>query len=901
MAFDAAAFVASKTKKKTGGFDVDQFLISRGIEPKADLSTVEGLSTYATRKGLGKEAAKITGQTPELSFLQRLGAGLGAFNPANAVYETERIQGKDPTGLLFPKTYATDIAKGLGAAITGRDLQPDRKMFADVLEQRGVEDGIQKFGLGFMYDVLLDPTTYFGGAIAKGITRGTSGVGGTALTVVGKVAPKVEMGLRMTGQGVKDAFGKAFVAGYGSSKGAADDVLTFLSKRDKARLGIAASNLNRLGTGVLTKNQQEELALKLIAGKRAEFAAREAGTAAPGVEASADPLVQRTIRTQTARSQKFGTQLGLENPYETYFPFIKKDKLTKFLDEVQTKQIKVGSEGYRKQFKNLLTNENLELDPAKAFFSSEAAQVSDRMTRDFLEGFAARYGKPLEVFYKKGTKAIDEDAARKAGYKLIREKGNFGSAIGWAPEHDAKLLSDLITPEFQTLSMLGRATGFDAVTNLFKRSVTGLFLPFHVRNFTSGIIQNYEVLGLAALNPSVIASGQKLAYHLARGTKPAAGTIKLGGKEQSVRKVYQAFADRFGSDTFYQNDFLQALDIGSELRAATPILSKEAAKATLKTAGLGADAIPFRMGRAIGQYIEHQQKATAYIAALGQGKHIKEALRLAERAGFDYRKLTAFESQVMRRLVPFYSFTRKNIELQLKTLGENPQRINQVLAFFNNMGEQPTGDEKQSLPEYLKNAIGIKMADTPEGLKQYISSFGTPVEAFAQLFNTNSVLFGLSQTNPLIKAPIEIGIGKDSFRQRDLKDVYDAREYKNAPQIIKDLLDIKESQKDVLDKGPDGKLHKVGERTIYVADPERLLIARSLFTSRGVTYLDQIFGGDLHGFAKFLKLTTGIKPQQIDVEMVKDIKERDMRRALEDLLVKTGNAAQFTRTFVPKD
>ena len=136
--------------------------------------------------------------------------------------------------------------------------------------------------------------------------------------------------------------------------------------------------------------------------------------------------------------------------------------------------------------------------------------------------------------------------------------------------------------------------------------------------------------------------------------------------------------------------------------------------------------------------------------------------------------------------------------------------------------------------------------------------------------------------------------------KRDLKDVYDAREYKTAPQIIKNLLDIKEVQKPIYKKNAFGKLVKVGERTQYVADPVKLLIARSLFTSRGFTYLDQAFGGDITGFAKGLKLTTGLKPQQIDIEVYKAIKEKEKRRALEDLLIKTGKLKEYRNVYQPK-
>ena len=515
------------------------------------------------------------------------------------------------------------------------------------------------------------------------------------------------------------------------------------------------------------------------------------------------------------------------------------------------------------------------------------------MTRDFLGGFVRKYGKQLDAFK-------NSDEATKAGYGLIKEKGIFGKELGYVSKYDANLIRDSISPEFQTINMLAKATGFDAITSLFKRSVTGLFAPFHIRNYVSGNIQNFEVLGKDVFNPKNIVIGQKIAYLMGKGEKIPSGIIELGGKTQKFSDVMKPFVDRFSGDTFYNADFDMALKSGGELKQVGKVFSKERVKETVKTLGLGQEAIPFKIGRGIGQFIEHQQKATAYITALGQGKTTQEALNLAERAGFDYRAVTKFESQIMRRLVPFYSFTRKNIELQLKTLGENPQRINQVLKFFGNMGEQLTEEEKQNLPSYIQESIGIKIPDTKEGLKQYISSFGTPIEAFTQLFGSNPILRTIATMNPILKAPIEIGIGKDSFRQRDLKDVYTANEYKLAPQIIKDMLDIVEVVKPIYTKDKNGKLIKSGTKIQYQADPVKLLIARSLFTTRGVSYLDQVFGNDMQGFVKLLKTTTGIKPQQVDLETQKYFKELDQKRALEDLLTRVGAVKQFKTTYEPK-
>jgi hypothetical protein len=874
MAFDVQAFVDKQTAslKKPGGFNVDEFLLKQGIQPKRDLSTVEGLAAKAKDVGLEDKANAILNETPKLSFLQRLGKGLGAFNPAEAV-----LTAKEKGIVRGIAEYPKNIIEGVGSAITGRDYESERRTFADVAEKYGITNGIAKFGIGFLGDVFLDPTTYFGGAIARGITGGTVKVADAALTTAGRFAPTLEASVRAGATGVKDAFGKALVFGYGASKGLPEKALEVSGKLSKAKEGIVLSNIERLGTGTLSKTQQEELVGKLLAGKRAEFDAGRgiAGkTAAVEAAKSSDPVVQQAIDAQIARSKKFAAQAGFADPYETYFPGLKADKVKNFVES--TRSLKVGSEGYRKEFQNLLKDEEMVRNPAEAFAKREWEMAKDRIVRDELGSIVKDFGKGVDAFKT-------EDEALKAGYRAIKDKGIYGKVVGYLQEADARALGDLVRPEFVTIDNIARATGFDAITSLFKKSVTGLFVPFHVRNYVSGLVQNFEAVGKEALDPRIIALGNRLALRLAKGEQIAGGAVtELGGKSLDLGKAMKAFTERFDTSSSYIADIADATS----------------GKLT-KT-----DSLPFRAARAVGSFIETQQKATAYLASLAQGKTIEQGLDAAARAGFDYRALTSFESKVLRRLIPFYSFTRKNIELQLRTLGENPQRVNQVLSIFDNLGKSAggdmTADEKKALPDYLKSSLGFKLGTTADGLMQYIGQFGTPIEAFADLLNGNPVFKAISQMNPLIKAPVEIGIGKDSFRQRDLQDVYDAREYKLAPQFIKDMLDITEVQKPVYGKDKSGKVVKTGTRTEYIADPVKLLLARSLFTSRGATYLDQVFGGDLQGFAKLLKTTTGVKPQTVDVEKQLYFQEQDKKRALEDTLIKHGAIKEFRSTYTPK-
>ena len=207
-------------KSTSGGFTGGFTGITK--KSKADLSTLEGLTQKAQEAGFSKEANVITDTTPKLSFLQRLGKGLGALNPAEAILTG--VEKGASSGFL---EYVKNIAQGVGSAITGTDYEGNRRTFSDVAEKLGIKNSIAKFGVGFLGDVLLDPSTYFGGAIAKGIGTVAKGTAGLAVKGIGKIAPEAETGLKMAGTALQDALGKAFQYGYKSSRGATDDVFPY--------------------------------------------------------------------------------------------------------------------------------------------------------------------------------------------------------------------------------------------------------------------------------------------------------------------------------------------------------------------------------------------------------------------------------------------------------------------------------------------------------------------------------------------------------------------------------------------------------------------------------------------------------------------------------------------------
>lgn len=644
-----------------------------------------------------------------------------------------------------------------------------------------------------------------------------------------------------------------------------------------------------------------------------------------------DPAVAKALTERLARNTKLASAAGINDPFVMYAPSIAKDvterqRITNFFNG--TRGLRVGSKDYMKEFRNLLKDEEL-LKDRTLFLRVEDEIATNKLTEAFLKRTVEDYGEGLTAFKT-------EREAMAAGYRVLKEKGIFGKEIGYLKEADWKFLNSHLNNNYKAFDAIAKATGFDAATSLFKRAVTGLFAPFHVRNYASGEIQNFELIGKTAQMPKVQTAGIRLGNKVSQGAfselmdpfdeaialgKKAKSfgdeTIELGGKLWKLDDIGQAIERRFGGSTRYNVDYNTILNDADKI-IDSKIWSAESLKnwgESFKTFSLSKNPVEglvgennpvFKQARIIGAWIEQQQKAKLVVGALEKGMSMEESLGVAAKGGFDYRALTMFESKILRRIIPFYSFNRKNVELQLHVLGHNPQRINQVIRSIENVQNlwetNLTPEEKENLPAYLNEYLSAPIGRTVQGIPQFIRNFGTPIEAFTELFKFSAegkstiertFLATLSKVNPYIKVPIELGIGKDSFRQRDLKEVYTAKEYALFEgTAIGDYLRIKKVTK---------KDFRTGlPRVTYVADPERLLIARSLFTSRGFTYFSNVFNGDITGFFRVMDLLSGIRVAEVDVERQAGFTDRRKREELGDLLRRNGIISEFNKLFIPK-
>lgn len=268
-------------------------------------------------------------------------------------------------------------------------------------------------------------------------------------------------------------------------------------------------------------------------------------------------------------------------------------------------------------------------------------------------------------------------------------------------------------------------------------------------------------------------------------------------------------------------------------------------------------------------------RAGPYIEYRMQGLSPEVAAAKVKLAQVDYSELSAFEKTWMKRLVPFYTFSRRMMPKVFKELIEKPGgRLGQTIRAEN------LSRDDQFLPPYLAPGLAIRL---PESLSsgtddaRYLTSIDLPHESVFQLFRPSNTTLGtfentgmglLGQMHPLIKAPMEMAVGKQFYSGRDLADL-DSRIGRiidpNTPPDVPIALD------QVLMNSPLSRLIS----TIGTAfDP------RKGWGALGVNAL------------------SGVRVSDVDVERSKD---RIARDAIQELM--QGNEAVRTHTnmYVPRE
>lgn len=290
-----------------------------------------------------------------------------------------------------------------------------------------------------------------------------------------------------------------------------------------------------------------------------------------------------------------------------------------------------------------------------------------------------------------------------------------------------ELTGEQFVNDLRAQRLVGNNRSAETVLQLLGRKV--LYMPSHVRQGKTGLA------GVAqALNPRTLASD--------------VSTLKTGFLQGIA---HQSAADRAMAGA-------KAVVFTARERFVKGVISPW-----------------FRANEVMQDYM----RAMAYSSFLEQGHDIPMAVRKTINAGFDYADLTSVERNVFRRIFPFYSWMKNNGAYQLKLLMDRPIYTGMYPLLLNAAEEAINGDQQIPLharPNWMRNQLAL-MVGKDDNRQAVMLGSGLPVEqaivALEPLLGgpdgvQDFLKYFTTSTNTILRAPAEIGVGREFFTDRTI-------------------------------------------------------------------------------------------------------------------------------------
>jgi len=547
-------------------------------------------------------------------------------------------------------------------------------------------------------------------------------------------------------------------------------------------------------------------------------------------------------------------------------------------------------------------------EPFEPFFHSTENVLRTVNTKYLLKNIAEKFGVPESQAPSNYMKVSIASMSHKEG-----DLPDMLSKSGGAKEVEslmyhpsvAKNIVDIMRvmdkdPAEQTL--LGM---IDRLTNVFKVSVTAPFPAFHGRNAMSNVWQSMMDIGVKALSPAKHMMAIQLQKHskqlenlmLDLNENPTPEKLakyfelsdKVILKDKAGREWTVGELDRVIRDNVvaYHPSVLGMMDAGmtpgERMKELHDNLFSEVDKwgnAKRKLNPFKQTFIPYKVGRDFANYTESQPRILNFLANLENTGDVAFAAHQTKQFLYDHSNLTAFERNVLRRLIPFYAYTRKNTEGMIKAFIGKPGRVDWFRNAYVTLGDALAGgnlsnEERAQLPEWMRDSLDLVVKRNGSNVK-LVTSMATPFEAPVDEIGN---LFG--SLNPIFKGPIEQITGFSFFEGKPLSQVTNAAAFKDAPEAVKHFIGFTERQ--YTDK--QGNVH-----TLYIAlNPRMMNIFNNLpLTSRTLSQLAVLQNPDIDTQNEVLANLLGIKPTTINLEDEEYQRQRELDEEIQQILSQAG-------------
>lgn len=374
---------------------------------------------------------------------------------------------------------------------------------------------------------------------------------------------------------------------------------------------------------------------------------------------------------------------------------------------------------------------------------------------------------------KKMNKISDElglEEFKKAASSFKSQRGNI------AINQDLLRLIDVNTSK----ETRGLVRLYDKFLNFFKRNKV-LSPTFQMNN----LVGNTSNMYLSGISPTKQAELFPEAVNIFNKSQDLmlkrANGVMLTPKEKSMLEIWDGFIDAgFGDPSS-----LTAFNLNDMPESLKGYFTGEKKFKNVKD--FLVDGLPY-LNNKMNNYLDSVSRLATYIEGVKNPSFYKNlgvdnAGDAVRKVLFDPTDLTEFELNTMKRIVPFYTFTKKNLAFQIDNLSKNGANYHKLLKGYEHLLENATGGNEGNVEDWLKNNLYIPIPSLGEdGSYKVIRAslpFGSAID-----FIDDPISASVGLVSPSIKLPIELATNKNSFTGADLEK-FEGEMSKNIPFMTK--------------------------------------------------------------------------------------------------------------------
>ena len=498
----------------------------------------------------------------------------------------------------------------------------------------------------------------------------------------------------------------------------------------------------------------------------------------------------------------------------------------------ETRNIRKAIKDINDEMREKVGGDMFEADAFKSFAYRGVEHIKAVETKRFLDEVVKDYGKLAregeKVRVVEGLKYVRSTNKHLDGY-LVPER---------IAEHIDKT-AQILTGDKATNEVLKH---YDKIHSIWKGSVTGWFIAFHTRNAIGGVYNNW----LAKIDVSSYKKYADLEIDLKKGgnkmwvlpTGETLTTTQLVNEAKKVGAINQP----------------GMVDVMMELEDLM-------GKTTFQKLG--------NFPKVAMETVENAIRMPLYLDRRLKGFSARDAAKEVWKYHFDYAPegLKPFERNVMRRFIPFYTWTSKNVPLQLEQFAKQPAKYGLFPKARDALAGEEGKEEYKNLPEWMKNIMTIKLGENA-GAAMWLQ-LNLPIDDLNKLpLDRQGVKELTSLITPFLKVPTELLMNRNLFFGRDIVNKDLPAEFQTAkaieqvkyiPTPLKEFLNIRKVKYKTRKKGA------VVWEERYEMDAVKLHLLQGA-VGRYYSTVGQMFDKDKSFAGKVLRLIVGMPVQELDME-----------------------------------